>query len=389
MRGLHAAVVAGCMAACAAGIAHAQVFVRGQEAPASGAVLSIDAAGVFVSEGGGEDGKGKATKIVSWDRVREVRGEQSGPAAAFTAMADDLWRARTRIERGDYAAAEPLLEGVASTARAGKSAIGPTGAVLEEGLLRCRLHRGAQASAVFPYLRWRAVQESAQVTGTRGAWIGGTFDAPSIFDSKTQLCPGLPPVFLDDAAVMTMAASVEWEGVSSGELGAWYRAAAVFETSGGRESALPADPSVVGQREDVRFVADVVLARAGNAEQRAAARASLISRLAAPDLAPWAEAWCRVGIGRSLLLEQGVDDQRRGVLHLLHVPARLSRTSPYLASVALAESARAIMKMGDATGASMVKAELVDRYPRRSASSWTGLAEIRVNPEAGAGREVK
>lgn len=386
-------VGAACALACAAGIVgapratSAQVYLRGQETPLSAEVLNADVAGVFVSEGsaaGGAaaaaDAKPKATKIVSWDRVREVKGTHGTEAARYAAMAEDLWRARTRIERGDFAAAEPLLE---KTARGlqNQPLVGPSAAVLEEGLLRCRLHRGAQASAVFAFLRWRAVADSAQTTGTRASWMGGTFDAPPVIDTQLSLSPALPPVFLDDAAVQAMATSTDWERIGGAtELANLYRAAARYET--GQDPELGAGAGVVGGRssEDVRLVADIVLARAGNDEQRAAARTSLISRLSVAEIEPWVEAWCRVGLGRSLIRESSVEDQRRGVLHLLHVPARLSRSSPYLASVALAEAAREIKKMGDAPGAASLKSELVQRYPRRSAASWAPLGEIRVQP---------
>jgi len=142
-----------------------------------------------------------------------------------------------------------------------------------------------------------------------------------------------------------------------------------------------------------------VLSRAGSDEQRQSARKSLETRLAAKELEPWVECWCRVAIGRSLLREQDSEHKRQGVIQLLHAPARFVRVAPHVAGIALAESAVALHGMGDDTGASALKAELLDRFPRSPAAAWGALRDIRTpnessaraggTPPAGAASEVK
>ena len=55
-----------------------------------------------------------ATQLVPWDRVRSIEGSDD-PAlleawSRKRPVAEDLWRARARIQRGDARLAEPLLE---------------------------------------------------------------------------------------------------------------------------------------------------------------------------------------------------------------------------------------------------------------------------------------
>src|SRR5690606_26027526 len=129
-----------------------------------GEIVTVDEQGVTV--------RGDATQtVISWDRIRTVSGDHAAIAANHANVADRLWRARTRIERGDWRLGEPLFEGLFATYGA---LTGPASAVAAEGLLRCRLRRGAQAASVEPWLalvRIRRMQVHA-VEG-QGAQVSG------------------------------------------------------------------------------------------------------------------------------------------------------------------------------------------------------------------------
>src|SRR5690606_5570963 len=111
------------------------------------------------------------------------------------------------------------------------------------------------------------------------------------------------------------------------QLAEWYHAAAAFES--GRDVSLPeaasAHPGVV-------LVREVVMARIGDAAQRQSARDALLARLT-QNPAPWIQVWCHAAVGRSLLREADDVVRRRGVLHLLHIPASYGAEHPYLAGV--------------------------------------------------------
>jgi hypothetical protein len=115
-----------------------------------------------------------------------------------------------------------------------------------------------------------------------------------------------------------------------------------------------------------------VLARAGDDAQRAAARDALRARLG-DELPAWQEAWCRVGIGRSLLVEADPARVMDGVVELMHLPARFGDEQPYLTGVALAESAAALGRLGDSSGAATLEAILRQSFADHPALEWADL----------------
>src|ERR1043166_7389559 len=145
-----------------------QVLLRGGEASPAGQIVAIDAGGVWLGapsaaekpaepeRPGAKPAPVKAAEApvlaISWDRIRSVAGggAQAEQAAPYLTAAEQAWRARTRPERADLLAAEPLFETLYNQKYRNLS--GPTAAVIAEGLLRCRLHRGAHVKAVGPWL---------------------------------------------------------------------------------------------------------------------------------------------------------------------------------------------------------------------------------------------
>lgn len=314
-------------------------------------------------------------RIIAWDRVEKIEGPLAAEAKAYMPLADAAWRARVRLERGDAAAAEILYEDLFKSS-AGAS--GPTAAAIAEGLLRCRLRRGAQAAAVGAYLAWfeaaAPLQDYVQALNARDIP-----ECPIFVDPATGLLPVLPPIWINTPATQAFARGdllpkhpktaepILSTDAPAGQLAALYRRAALFEAA----QPLPDLPDALRhpQHPAVLLVAHIVLARTGDAQERQSARAALQAMLSSSTPA-WQEAWIRVALGRSLLRESNPDDQLLGLAQMLHLPARLSRINPYLTGLALAESAVAALRHNDTAGAVRLRQLLVDRFPAHPALDW-------------------
>lgn len=370
-----------CIAAPLAGAAP-QVQLRGVAEPVAATVRSIGTEGVILADAASTS-LGQGT-IISWDVVRTVDDPPAPADPALAELAANVWRARARVERGDWAGAEPLLESLAHVYR---NARGPSAAVVHEGLLRCRLRRGAQGAAVWAWLDWTAALRTSNPPPEQ--WIGGRTSLPPVRDAVTDLVPGLPPIWVGGAAMAAVAASDEWLRFARGDggdavtdLAALYRHAAAFEAQVAAGSPSPAPiPAVAHNHAGVRLVAEIVSARTGDQTARAEARVLLLRRITGggPNTtppAPWVEAWCRAGIGRSLVLEQDPALRRKGVRELLHIPARFGEEHSYLAGVCLAEAAVTMAELGEPDAARILVAELRRRHPAHPALAWERLGVI-------------
>lgn len=362
-----------------AGAAHAQVYLRGEGDALAGSVEEVTASGVVLSR---VEGGATRRVVIGLERVREVRGAHAAEFEAHKAAAEKCWRAVTRVQRGDFAGAEPVLEVLAAEYAGIK---GPTASAVFDGLLRCRLARGAASGSIVAWLRMLETRQGEAPTNGE-EWIGGRVEGGGAIDDLTRIVPSLPPVFARGAqGEATTGGLDELMGSSDGKvarLAMYYRAAALAESGAEGESdgGRVLVPYVDDDDEGVRLVRDVVLARAGDESQRQAARERLTQRLQADDLTGWMEAWCRVGIGRSLVKEANPVERKRGVLQMLHVPARLSRQSPELAAMALSESASVLDELGDARGAWMLADELARSMPGSAALAHTWVRAIRARP---------
>ncbi len=295
----------------------------------------------------GVEGVRVGSRVIPWDRVRAVEGELAEQAAAWAEVSETLWRARARLERGDAALAEPLYE-EAFAQLAG--APGPTALAAAEGLLRCRLLRGARAAAVEPWL------EAARL---RREGVAVEFRGPPVIDPDTGLAPALAPVWERTVGAGALGRvdggrSTNFVIATLDDLYRWsaLRAAGV--------DAAGAHEPVVGPEEAkdpaVALVQAMVEAQHGDDRARERARAALSAGLAR-DLGSWQEAWRRAALGLSLVRERGEAQRRDGMLELLHLPARFSGSQPALAAIALREAARTLEEDGDSAGALALRTE--------------------------------
>lgn len=348
-----------------------QVSLRGTEPAPAGVVIAVTADGVTV--------RGEATgdTMIGWDRIREVGGDFADDAQPFLGVAERLWRARIRIERGDIFSAEPLLE---EPFEFYEGRGGPTAAMVAEALLRARLRRGAQIAAVRPWIAMLSAREQG-VSGTvvaHGDWamLVGLGD---VIDSATGLAPALPPVWFDWPSVVSFASAAGVGGGASGSphapltgaaaLRALYVHAARFESGWNDEF-----PNVDASSRAVAIAVEIVRARTGTPSQREASRTKIRAALNT-TLDPWLEAWYRVGLGRSLAMEDDQESRLLAVSELLVVPARLSSSHPYLAGMALADASLILRELGLTTSADTLRDELKLLYPDHPAVTWYRLQE--------------
>lgn len=355
--------------ACAASSA-AQVTLRGQAVPLETPVRAITDQGVEIV-GGPEPGD---VRVIPLDRVAAVGGPMAGAFAPYAPLAESLWRARTRLARGDTAAAEPVFERAFADYQAGGwGRTGPTSALIAEGLLRCRLARGSLVGGVPP---WASLLASGAALPPSGI-ARDSVDAPIGFlappelsmDPQTGLIPTLPPIWLATPATAAFGRSepiVLPDGATPAQqraalLSELYRVAAAHENAA--DTDMPPIPEALRGDRAVRIVNWIVVSRAGDGPQRDASRRELAKLLPEAAPHPWLEGWLRLAIGRSLMREGGRDASLEAVAQLAHLPARLADAAPYLTGLALGEMAVAMNQAGDVPAALSIRDELRSKYP--------------------------
>jgi len=334
------------------------VMRRGAEPAVTGEVIAsgIDDAGLQVRSGSG------AVHFVPWDHIREVRIDPGDDAdhrrneidrRMPTAIA--LWRARSRLQRDDFALAEPLFERLFEQYR-GRTH--ETALLVAEGLLRCRLARGANVTAVIPAVEVARLRRAGVTGRTYAALVG-------VLDEQTSLCPQLPPAWVHSRALMRLERELAAFDAQGDEIVAaiahLYRCAVCRQLGTAPDADPPARRS--SDHPGVRILTVVVDCGVVDADARRAARQRLERVLDSGELPVWAEGWARFTIGVSLLGEPGVGPQQRGMVHLLHLPARFARRQPYLAGLALAWVVEGLHRQGDHDAAAALASELADRFP--------------------------
>ncbi|MBX3374270.1 MAG: hypothetical protein KF817_10580 [Phycisphaeraceae bacterium] len=338
---------------------------RGGAPPLVGAIERIDDAGVRLVPDGPIGAPVEPAIVVPWDRVRAIRGprERDPEWIARRAMAEDLWRARTRLERGDHVLAEPLFE---RWERVLRSTTGESALVVQEGLLRCRLARGDLAGAVVPAL------ESSRLRGA-GFAVEAYRALPVVIDERTGLAPQAAPFFTSRAAAMRLArdlAAYDPQGDPEAAERARLYLAAVRRQLGDGGPVTLAGPPPRGRAERIpALFARIVdsMAPPDPDGSRPAAVAGAVAALetisADPAQPAWARAWADAAVGRARLLDADPQTRERGILALLRVPARHAADQPVLAGICVAWARDALSALGAAPAADVLSTELQRRFP--------------------------
>ncbi len=302
---------------------------------------------------------GEAPRVIGWDQVRRVTGDASRLAKQYERISEQAWRARVRLARGDAGLAEPVFEKLYERYR---EVDGPTAALVVEGLLRCRLRRGAIAQSVDPWLD--LLEERRQ-----GDAQAGERFRPGVVDPETGLAPALSPLWIPGASVEAFAEAppATRRDAASEALERLYRHLA--RRSLGSLEATPEVADDAALDPGVRFVRQIAIALSTDAAARAGGRRVLLAQIG-QGLAEWQEAWARVSLGRSLLMEEDRALRSDGLLHLVHVPARFGARQPYLSGLALAEISAELAARGDDAGAETMRDELLSYGREHPAMIW-------------------
>jgi hypothetical protein len=331
----------------------------------SGATLPItevSKAGVLAT------GKATGARRVSLSAVRRVDGPLAAEFRVHEVLAQTMWRAGARLDRGDAPGAESLYES-AWTMTTGEK--GPTRAEAAAGLLACRVQRGAYELAVEAWAVWLA--EAGSLESGDAERCRARLAVGDGLDSSAQWLTGLPPVFVDGPFLRAFAA-VESERADTGgvpDVMSIYRFAAKRDSG-----AKPGDASAFENAKGWNNVAgEMVLAESGDSAVRERARKRLRDR-ATSDAPAWQAHWARLGLGRSLRLETDTGLKTDAVIELLWVASRESVASNVLAQALLA-AAETLVELDERAAAARVVADLEARLPDHPIITSARLSQLR------------
>jgi hypothetical protein len=324
-----------------AGVAGAEtIHRRGGGEPISAVSIELHPEGVRAIRASG------ASQLISWDMVRAIEDiDDVSTRNAWTRMqpmSEDLWRARTRLQRGDGRLAGPLFETYFDSIRT-NGADTEMALIVAEGLLRSRLASGALETALPSALETIRLRRAGVQTDR---YLG----LPEVVDERLWVVPTLPPIASDPSALMALPQTLApW---MQGEDAHVAALASAYASMSGR-AHLGADATSEGAAV-VRTSLDTL---SRDAEVRAQARAHL-EVLADQDEAPvFIDAWRRWFVAQSNLLEDDVDLDL-ALIQLLHLPAIHKHSDPALASRAVASAADILEAAGRISEAGLLRREL-------------------------------
>jgi hypothetical protein len=321
------------MAVCA----HADVVERrGGESALHGEITKLDDGGVTVN----------GATFVPWDRVRDVQMDRPDPALQrYLKLAENLWRARTRVERNDLALAEPILERLFAQYR-GKT--NDMALVVSEGLLRCRLARGANDAAVMPAL------EAARLRNRKFTAYAA---AAPVIDAAMNLCPLRPPA-LEKLERELEQYDAQGDIAVSAIASLYRRAVRQHLGMSVKQDAKP----LAAEHPGVKLLSLMVELSSSDLAAREAARKAAARDVA--NLPSWAAAWSHYFIATSMLMDESPLEYESAMVHLAHLPARYASQQPYLTGLALARMSSECEKTGDSAAAATLFNELTTLFPR-------------------------
>lgn len=309
---------------------------------------------------------GNATALLlAWDDVRAVTGRPlTDDERAFLAMAEDLWRARQRVQRGDLDRAVELFERHAEALRGSTS---ETALIVAEGIVRCRVARDP-LRAVLPALEVARLRR-AKITTDRYA------NLPPVLDEATLLAPAVGAALIGDASGssdaerLAIAREIDLL-LASTTLDGETRRSADLVAAILRRTPLPAVKREEGGAGLLAAIMELDRIRPDETpEAKVRVRSAVVA--SAKGLAPWATAWARFAVGRSLVAEAALPEREQGVLALLAIPAEagsvvasdgegtVGAQAPLsIVRAALELAASTLRSLGDGESAAIVEREL-------------------------------
>ena len=368
------------------------IVPRGGGDLVEGQIARLDEDGILLRMPGESEDE-DVEVMLSWDRVADVRvaGPVQPRLPELLENAEALWRARSRLDRGDMANAEPILE-LQFPAMVGRTS--ETALVVSDGLLRCRLDRGANAEAILPGLEMARLRRAGMTTSSDAIRIppvitpDGVDAVIPVWDADFSLLPYLPPVWLEgpgasNARVELQEWSTENDPLMATIAGLYL--AGLKQDLGQAIEPVDLDSESIAGESGTLLLGLMVNAVHPDPTVRKEARKRLENRPANDP--PWVETWTRFQLGRSYLMEEGAGQRRKGQLNLAHVIARSSQAQPYLAGVAMEIMATEFESTGDLEAAERLRGDLQRSTPRHPVlrtpalnPSSPGLGEVKENP---------
>ncbi len=304
----------------------------GEPLSTSTAVFKADGLAITLAAGG--------SRTVPWDMVAGVEGVTIGAAEKeWLAVAEDLWRARSRAQRGDFLMARPLFEKHFERFRGGNS---ESALIVAEGLLRSRLAAGEFEKAIVPAIEVARLRRAGVTTDRYAALV-------PVLDETTLLCPQLAPAWAPDDRTRLLATEV---GAVGGDP-AVARLAQLYAM------LLRGERAAAGSEGDAgtALLAAIASIDCSSEEARAKARKDLAA--ATKELPPWAKAWASHALGRALVAQSDAARRMDGTLELLRVAAEHSGDAPLLARRSLELAAATLRGLGDTESAAAIEREVV------------------------------
>ncbi len=336
------------------GLASDTVILRDGLGQQSGTVLASDQGSLrFQNEN-------EQLVQITWDQVRDIK---LGTGLALQDQLSDrlerarkIWRARSRLQRGDHALAEPLFAELFKSDPARNT---ETDLIIAEGLLRCRLERGAMEDALLPAMEVSRLLKQGVRTDRYSNLV-------PVADPEQPLCHYLAPVWADDSKVSRLIRSLEeWDSGGDVELSRVANQYLFLLQNPTGLVSIDEDDVIMPFYEDEDAGSELlywsVLSRDGRPDVRRRTRLIMKTRLdRRPD---WQKAWLHFLLGLSLLEEDGDGLRRQGLVQLAWLPARYAREQPYLSGIAMAIMADELAREGDVDSARLLIAELKEQFP--------------------------
>lgn len=332
--------------------------------------ISEDADGMNV-RWSGEGEKAVIEQSLRWDQIRAVEGG-SAPAqrAEWLALGEQLWRARTRLARGDLVGARRAFSDAAGALALQANASSRLQRLMAlEGLARTSAAMPNDPARVAQALEAAALRSQF---GTLEAWLSGG-DA---FDARSGLMLTVPPAWLDakDAAaacasldVAAARARAAQDPIAAAILDSAARIASA-EAGKPRPPAAGAKPPAArgALRKGAQLIELWADALSGDEASRKRARQQLAQLERSEEgalrlLAIYAQ-------GRSLAAENDPEEVRRGVGRMLLIPAAHADMLPALTDAALMQSAEALTRIRDDASAGILRAARADMQEQFQAS---------------------
>ena len=318
----------------------APVQLRGGET-LDAPVESVSLAGVAIA--------GPAPRTISWRRVRAVTGEHAQEAAPHADLADALWRAATRLDRADVHGALELLPALEDRCQ---SQDGPTPVDVFTCAVSAHLRVGDQPAALRAFFELARLTEDEHDRARRG------------LDPDIGLPHALAPFLTPDHAARAQRhlAPRPSDAPRVARLRAHYRA------------AIEANPALLpeGGSESPAELLLARIARAQTADEQALRELAEWAEGSPGEPAPpWRRAWVAAATARAALASNDPAQARRAALDYLAIPAFYAADAPYLAGLALTESADALERLGEPAPARALRAELERNAPSHPALATT------------------